>query len=137
MKKLYIIATIFLLTFTGCMNREVKSNSGSTVQTNGRPAWFFNPTMGKYTYGGIGVAGRSSKGISGQRRLAISKAIDELAFQLGVSVKSIVETTQKQSNSEYQSYSVQTTTGDVFSAKLMEVWYDNEKEELYAWMIIE
>jgi hypothetical protein len=137
MKKLYIIAAIFLLTFTACMNKEVKPEKVSTAQTNGRPTWFFNPTMGKYTYGGIGVSGRSSKGISIQRKIAISRAIDELALQMGVSVKSIIQTNQTKNDSQYESYSVQTTTGDIFSARLMELWYDNAKEELYVWMVIE
>jgi hypothetical protein len=133
MKKLYIFLTIIILTLSACKNKETV-----VVQElrNGKPNWFYSPTLNKYKYGGVGVAGRSKKGLSGQRQIAISRAIDELAVQMGVSVDNIVKTEQTDSTSTYESYSVQATTGEVFSAQLMDIWIDENTKELFAWMVI-
>lgn len=138
MKKIYLILILISLFFTGCKFREVKKDKKVQSETiAGRPSWFFSPTQGKYKYGGVGVAGRSTRGLSGQRQLAISRAVDELAIQMGVSVQNVVETTQKQTSSTYQSYSIQSTTGEVFQAILMDIWIDEGTKELFAWMVIE
>lgn len=133
MKKLYIFLTIIILMLSGCKNKETVEIPN---MRNGKPNWFYSPTLNKYKFGGVGVAGRSKKGLSGQRQIAISRAIDELAVQMGVSVDNVVQTTQTDSNSSYESFSVQTTTGDVFSAHLMDIWIDERTKELFAWMVI-
>lgn len=135
MKKSYIILILISLISIGCTFREVKAPKDEMI--GGRPSWFFSPTQGKYKYGGVGVAGRSTRGLSGQRQLAISRAVDELAIQIGVSVENVIETTQKQTSSTYQSYSIQSTTGEVFQAILMDIWIDERTRELFAWMVIE
>ncbi len=132
-----IICLLLLLAF-GCTNVTEKNTSDKVVNVpnNSIPQWFFNPSMDIYKYGGVGVSGRSVKGLSGQREIAIAKAINEIAMQMGVKVDSIVKTSQVNSDTDYESYSFQTTDGQLVSARLMEIWYDREKDRVYAWLVV-
>ncbi len=132
------IIGISLLFLFGCTNLTNKNSTKEiiTIEKNSIPQWFFNPTMDIYKYGGVGVSGRSTKGLSGQREIAIAKAINEIAMQMGVKVDSIVKTSQVNTGTEYESYSFQTTNGQIVSARLMEIWYDREKERVYAWLVV-
>ncbi len=132
-----IIGILLLFTF-GCTSFTNKNSTKEivTVGEESIPQWFFNPTVGIYKYGGVGVSGRSTKGLSGQREIAIAKAINEIAIQMGVKVDSIVKTSQVNTDTDYEGYSFQSTNGQVVSARLMEIWYDKENNKVYAWLVV-
>lgn len=137
MKRSIITCLLLLVTF-GCTNFSQKESKEVVVkiEDNSIPQWFFNPTMDTYKYGGVGVSGRSTKGLSGQREIAIARAINEIAMQMGVKVDSIVKTSQVNTDTDYESYSFQTTDGQIVSARLMEIWIDREKDRVYAWLVV-
>lgn len=102
-----------------------------------RPDWVYNPSGVDYI-GGVGYSGVHINGKSGQRKLAVSRAIDEIARQLGVKVDSVVSTKldgdKSGSFSKMNVFSVQTVKGEAFSAIITDMWEDSEKGELYVYM---
>lgn len=139
MKK-YLLLLILLIAFAGCTTTQETSKAGSTIEKSEfdeLPDWFYTPTMGKYKYGGVGIAKKSAHGPSRQRQLAIGRAIDEIASQMGTKVSSIQEFVTTKNNTDYSGYSIHTTDGQVVSAILMEIWVNKKKEELYAWLVVE
>lgn len=87
---------------------------------------------------GVGVSLPHIKGIAYQRMLAISRAIDEIAKQQGVSVDtelaSIMSGNQSGANSRLSTYSVQATTGEKVEAEIVDTFIDNQFDELYILM---
>jgi len=81
------------------------------------------------------------KGKSAQRKLAISRALDEIASQMGVEVKSIlsshVQANGAAASSSMESYSFQTTDGKTVKASIKEMWFDKRMNELHVWMVAE
>lgn len=77
-------------------------------------------------------------GRTGQRELAVARAIDDIARQISVKVDSVSTLYTSGDNSgSYSSmniYSVHAVTGASFSAKIMDVWEDGDKGELYIYM---
>lgn len=110
------------------------------VQEEGAPAWLYNPGMsGKI--GGVGSARTHVQGKSAQRKLAISRALDELANQMGVKVSNVTATAAHASetgaSSSMESYSLQTSDGTTVKAVIKAIWYDAPHDELHVWMVAE
>lgn len=122
---------IVLFCFTGCAKpHPVKPP----------PKWISNP----YQNGKIGAVGSAKihfKGDAEQRRLAISRALDELAHQQGVEVTSQILRKEKSdafaASSESEVYSFQKNSGEVIHAHIEAVWKDPRNGELFIWMIKE
>lgn len=127
MKK-YLHFFVLLLIFTGCsQTTPVKP-----------PQWIMNPSQsGKI--GAVGTANRHHKGLSYQRKLAIGRALDEMALQLGVKVslnmikkEHVVNekvTTIIDTDSSYKANSTKIT------AHIEEAWQDPKTQELFIWLI--
>jgi len=118
----------------GCGSAEPKP------ATNGMPDWVYNPGMsGKL--GGVGSAVTHARGRAAQRELAISRALDEIARQMGVKVSTILNTEASAGNggasSSMQSYSFQTTDGKTVKAQIKAFWHDSYRDELFVWMVVE
>ena len=77
------------------------------------------------------------KGISAQRKIAVSRAIGEIASQLGVKVNTVTSSYQSKRSSSFKNYSIQTVEGKVVKAKIKEIWTDAQTGELYVWMVVE
>lgn len=105
-----------------------------------RPEWFFNPDLSDKP-GGVGIAGPHINGLHAQKKLAVKRALNELAKQLGVEVESTTELISKGSSDRAQTrqrvYSVQTVKGKVVRAKLKEIWQDPRTKELFVWMVLQ
>ncbi|MEF3191866.1 MAG: hypothetical protein K6347_04875 [Campylobacterales bacterium] len=102
------------------------------------PAWVFEPAQeGKIA--GVGIAKPHINGKQAQRQLAIERALDEIARQMGVQVTSIQKLstvgTSSHATTMMESYSLQTTSGKVVTASVKAWWHDDENEELYVWMV--
>lgn len=110
----------------------------SKGQSGSMPEWVFRPAMtGKP--GGVGISGPHVQGVSAQRNLAISRAVDEIASQMGVKVQNVLTTSttasQDHSASRQQSYSIHTVDGQTIQAEIREIWHDSETNQLYVWMV--
>ena len=138
MKKLAIIMMV-MATFLGCSSVEnQKSDNQNKVASNGLPNWVFNSTAGgKYKIGGVGVSKRTIDGVNKQREIAVSRAIDEIAKQMGVKVSNTSLSHSTKNNSSFEEYSLQTVEGNKVNAVIKEVWHNEKTGEVYVWMVVE
>lgn len=131
MKKIqYLVITLICFMFVSCV----------TVKPIGKPSWIMNSSVsGKVA--GIGVCGMHVNGVNAQRSLAIKRAIDEIAMQLGVKVNNVALVGTKSGagggGGSVESYSFQTVEGQVVKAVIKETWKDPKTEEIYVWMVTE
>lgn len=91
--------------------------------------------------GGVGICGQHVNGLSGQRDLAIQRAVDNIAQQMGVTVKNSVHMmssgTKDSSETHMDEFSIHTVDGAVVKAAVKEWWEDSKTGELYVWMIVQ
>ena len=130
----------FSILFFGCAETSVNQTIAeiqSKPKSNAKPDWFFNTSKDGKT-GGVGISGIHINGLSAQRGLAISRAVDEIARQLGVKVSSVlkISTTNSSagSNTAMESYSIHTVDGRSVTATISGIWVDPATDELYIWM---
>lgn len=133
---------ILLLLLTGCTNSSVISQSKESLyDINGYPKWIASPTLnGKYSYGAAGIAGRSYKGPSHQRKLAVQRAIEEIAAQIETNVVSetISQDVVTNQSATYKSETLSTyKINKNVSGKIMDTWEDKKNSQLYIWMVVE
>jgi len=126
----YFMITLVCLMIVSCV----------TVKPINKPSWIMNSSVsGKVT--GIGVCGMHVNGVNAQRSLAIKRAIDEIAMQLGVKVNNVALVGTKSGpgggGGSVESYSFQTVEGQVVKAVIKETWKDPKTEEIYVWMVTE
>lgn len=112
----------------------------ASVQPIIKPSWIQNSSVsGKVA--GVGICGMHVNGVNAQRALAIKRAIDEIALQLGVKVNNVslvgTQSGAGGGGSSVESYSFQTVEGQVVKAVLKETWKDPKTEEIYVWMVTE
>lgn len=136
MRTSLILLPFLVLLFTGCIGGGTQPQPAA----NGAPQWLYNPSAGG-KLGGVGSAKTHIKGRSAQRQLAISRALDEIARQMGVKVSNVLTTEahadQHSASSSMSSYSFQTTDGKVVTAQIKEMWYDAAQQELHVWMVVQ
>jgi hypothetical protein len=126
----FVITLMCFMMFISCV----------TVKPISKPSWIMNSSVsGKVT--GIGVCGMHVNGVNAQRSLAIKRAIDEIAMQLGVKVNNVALVGTKSGagggGGSVESYSFQTVEGQVVKAIIKETWKDPKTEEIYVWMVTE
>jgi hypothetical protein len=130
-RKAGLILTVFLLYACTAMN----VSSGGLV--NGKPAWFWTPNEGELL-GGVGEAGTHIDGLNAQRQLAVSRAIEDIARQKGVTVSSIQtvkqQATETSSSTSLDVYSIQTVSGITVTARVREFWVDPQTRRLLVWI---
>jgi hypothetical protein len=128
MKKiLFVVFVVFGL--IGC----------NQANPNKEPSWIYNPNSdGKI--GGVGSAKTHTRGKSAQRRVAISRALDEIATQMGTKVSTVISTSASVSSgtasSSMQTYSFQTTDGKIVKAYIKRMWHNPRTDELFVWMVV-
>lgn len=110
----------------------------SKGQSGSMPEWVYRPAMAG-SPGGVGISGPHVQGANAQRNLAISRAVDEIASQMGVKVQNVLETkttaSQDHTSSHQQSFSIHTVDGQTIQAEIREIWHDSETNQLYVWMV--
>ena len=138
MKKILtsIILAVFCLTFSGCFAE--KSDGVKLIQ--GKPEWFYHPSDGS-NIGGVGVSGIHVDGKTGQKTLAMQRALEEIARQMGVKVQSFssLKSVSDSSGSAVsgESSSFFTVEGNEVKARIKAMWEDSYTGELYIWMVTE
>ena len=112
----------------------------SSPSPDAKPSWIAHATKeGKI--GAIGVAGRTyDQSFSTQRKLAITRALDELSLQQGVEVKLNLQKSEQSTNTtshtrieEKSSYSASNSV----TAHIEDVWMDKSTNEFYVWMVLD
>lgn len=136
-------ASIFIgvLLVSGCSNINLNPNNTPTsVSLEKMPNWVYETSKNGKT-GGVGISKPHYSGKTAQRTLAISRALDEIARQMGVKVVSSQKIstigTSQNATTSLESYSFQTTDGKVVHATIQAFWEDKPNEELYVWMLTE
>ena len=135
MRGLLTSLILVLLVITGCNSQpEAKKNN------NSEPSWVMNPNQdGKN--GAVGVAGRTyDQKPSSQRKLAITRALDELTLQQGVKVRMSMNKEEvvnnDRSNTHFDQQSSYKASSTV-TAHIEEVWKNPLSGDIYIWMVIE
>ncbi len=130
-KSLLSIFTLILM-FSGCGNPK----PAPVV----KPEWINKPTYDGKT-GAVGSSRPHVKGKAEQRRLAISRALDELSFQSGMNVGTQITRKEKQQGQHARTsselFTVQTSDNKTIHAHIEEVWEHPRTEELFVWLVVD
>jgi hypothetical protein len=137
--KLFVISMgIGGLLLGGCGETSVKP----AYNKYKKPEWILNPNLnGKV--GAVGVAATTyDQKISTQRKLAIQRALDELALQQGVKVeldmnkKEHIENDTLSTSMDVKS-SYKTTNNTKMKAHIEAIWQDPSSDEIYIWLVLD
>lgn len=125
---LFLVGMVLL---TGC---------NSQPEPNQRPAWVLNPNAG-HKNGAVGVAGRTyDQKVSTKRKLAITRALDELSLQSGVKVELSIDkrevVSNDRANTHMDSQSNYAASANI-TAHIEDIWEDTKTGELYVWMVLD
>lgn len=134
MKKVQLLLVVLLLSFAGC------GSAPTTKDPNATPNWVMQPNQnGKI--GAVGIAGRTyDQSISSQRKLAITRALDELSLQQKVKIslkmskdESVVNSQASMATKEHSTYQSNTQ----LSAHIEATWYDRVTQEFYVYLVLD
>lgn len=129
---------IVLFFLVGCGGSSAKPQDPiKASDPYAKPAWIDNPrTEGNIV--GLGISKSHFGGAQAQRTLAISRATEEIARQLGVTVQSqslLTESTQR--GSAMESVSLQSVDGKQVKATIKHEWHDKMNDIFYILMVAE
>ena len=129
--------TLFIVSIilSGC----VTQNSNNSIKINLEPKWLQNPYIDNDNIAAVGCAQIHFKGISAQKDLAISRAINRIATQKNVIVQNITYRQKKNANgkkiiSKLESSSLHTVSTVKISTKTKAI-YKKPDGEICAWVI--
>jgi len=136
MKSLLAFAVMLLVLLDGCNSQPTATQKYETK----KPAWITNPNI-KGNVGAVGVAGMTyDQKESTKRKLAISRALDELSLQQGVEVKLNISKKDIVKN-DVASTSMNTQSSYKANAKvtahIQSSWQDPLSGELFIWMVMD
>ncbi|MEA1919967.1 MAG: hypothetical protein U9N52_09020 [Campylobacterota bacterium] len=129
MLKTFLLSLILVI-FTACATRK------PVVVT--KPQWISAPYIDN-EIAAVGSAHIHYKGKTAQRKLAISRALDELALQKGVKVKTFSARHDQKAGARVSAksdiYSYQTSDNKTIHAHIKDTWSDPRTDELFIWMV--
>jgi hypothetical protein len=127
-----LLLLVFVLIISAC--------SAPKPVINTRPSWINSPYIDNET-AAVGSAHIHYHGKSAQRKLAISRALDELALQQGVKVVTQTVRHDQKSGANVSAksdiYSYQTSDNKTVHAHIKEIWSDPRTDELFIWMVVD
>lgn len=130
---LSLLLTVF---FAGCGKNVSPTIEKPTVY----PAWINNPNVGGVT-GSVGSSAPHFKGPAYQRKLAISRALDELAIQKGVEIDLVAKREQRSHNDNVDSktdiQTEQRVKNSNVTAHIEATFTDPKTKELFVWMVLD
>jgi hypothetical protein len=141
MKKYLLIISFFVLFFNGCS--ETKNTNLKVIQTLQtklkEPLWLDDPQKeanGKLT--AVGCASRHINGEVAQKKLALQRAIDEIAMQKKTKVQTVSYNTkiitESSKTSQTQTSSLQEVQNVDVSTKVME-YYTKPDGDICVWIV--
>nr|WP_321267684.1 hypothetical protein [uncultured Sulfurimonas sp.] len=133
MIKLLSSLLIVLFVLAGC-------NSQPAPKTSTTPSWILNPNQdGKN--GAVGSSMRTyDQKTSTQRKLAITRALDELSLQQGVKVEMSLtkqESYKNGSGNTQMNVDASYDAKSTITAHIQEVYQDKISGELFIWMVMD
>ena len=130
MKLLSSLIIAMLLAFSGC-NNPPKPAIAPAKSINERPAWI-------YGSGAVGMCGTHMKGTAAQEQVAMDRALEKLAKQQTVSVKSSSVSSQKEAAGRYSSSFNSNSTIDAnakVKGHIKATWRNPRNNSYYVWMV--
>ena len=134
---MYKVSLLFVLSifFIACQNTPSPKTTAATVQ---KPEWIYQPSInGKV--GAVGSAMPHFKGTAAQRRLAISRGLDELSQQSGVNVQSTIKRNEKRlgslTNSSAEVFTIQNSANETIKAHIEDIWVEPRTKEIFIWLV--
>lgn len=131
-----VLFTLLLLFLAGCNEYVAPAQQTSSVNY---PAWINNPNLNGLK-GAVGSSLPHFKGPAYQRALAVSRALDELAMEMGVQV-SIVANREESAHGENVDaksdiVTKQTVNNSTVTAHIEATFTDPSTNELFVWMVL-
>jgi hypothetical protein len=133
--KLFLQVIFITLFFAGC-NYNLQNRAKQQQSTT--PEWISNPTFIQGKRSAVGSCGVHIKGKDAQKKLAISRAIDQIAMQKKTTVSN--QTIRESSKGKLQTsktQSLQSTNNISLSTKVLEEYYDIKNNKLYVLVVEE
>jgi hypothetical protein len=126
---------VSVMLFVGCTSQ----NNTTVTKQNKEPNWLLEPYMDNDKFAAVGCAQRHFKGVSAQKDLAISRAIDRIATQNSVTVDNVTlrqkaVTNGKRASAKENSSSLHTVSNIEISTKTKAVYTKNDGE-ICAWVV--
>ena len=135
-KKLNILTFVTVLLFSGCVTDKYLNNK--TV-SNGEPQWLLDPYIDGDEIAAVGCSLIHFDGKEAQKKLAISRAIDQIATQKRVKVENVKLRRRSvngiNKSSSMDSSSLQSVDGVLVSTKTKAI-YTKKNGEICAWVIL-
>ncbi len=141
MKSYFLPIFIFVLFFNGCSqskNTNLKVIQSTQIKSN-QPLWLDDPQKeanGKLT--AVGCAAKHINGEVAQKRLALQRAIDEIAMQKKTKVQTVTYNTKTitalDKTSKTESSSLQEVENLEVSTKVME-YYIKPDGDICVWVV--
>jgi len=141
MRRLSLVVVVLALVLAGC-------GGGATKPASEMPAWVMNNGYIEGGLGAVGVAPPSPGGIQHQRTQAIANARDELARQIKLKVKNMVdrfyqeaknymnEEANLQAMEFTREVSRQVANATLQGSQVRAMWTDPNTKDLYVWVVI-
>jgi hypothetical protein len=129
--KMIILVTMVFFTACTATTQEIKKDT--------KPEWITNYNVDDKYYHGVGKSGVHINGEDGQRKLALERAITDVAYQMKTEIE-IDSVNQSNLNGQqksirFEDISHQHIKKTSIQVKIKEVWKDNLNGDLYVWVV--
>ncbi len=130
-----LLSSLLLLLFVlaGCNSQPVPNASAT-------PTWILNPNQNGKN-GAVGSSMRTyDQKMSSQRKLAITRALDELSLQSGVKVQMSMTKQESYTNGKGSTninVGANYQTNSTITAHIENVFQDKTSGELFVWMVMD
>ena len=129
MNKFFISITLIGLVFTGCVGIQAKPEISKFIKFE-----WINNSLG----GAVGSCGSHMSGNAAQEKVALDRALTELAKQKLANISSQSVSTQKESGIGYSSTNTNNTnvgTNAQVSSTIKAKWRDPKTNIFYIWVV--
>lgn len=131
----FILPIVSVMLFTSCSHL----NNTTVAKINQEPKWLMNPYITNDNIAAVGCAQIHFKGVSAQKDLAISRAVDRIAEQNKITVENITyrqrnSSNGKRGNSSTSSSSLHKVDNIQLSTKIKAIYKKNDGE-ICAWVV--
>ena len=135
MKNSLIYLTLATLFLGGCTYPE----KNMTIQKPAEPDWLLNPTKGLSRRAAVGCAYIHAKGESAQKKLAVARAIEQIAMQKSTNVDVVTYRKRSQSSGRLGSSTAQTSSlqsvSNINIKTIVKAYYKKSDGQICAWVV--
>jgi len=130
---LHVVISFFM---TACSVQSTPDISHSLMHKN--PPWLSNPYCDNDKYAAVGCCAPHINGEAVQKKLAISRAIDAIATQIKVHVRSVTLREERNSKTSHFSNTTsksQQTVDNIAISTQIKAIYKKENGDICAWVV--